>query len=196
MINLARLKLMRSAARVGRFHTVPTIRGQSVGEHTFGVIAILFEIAEDDKEFCMDVLRVALRHDVPETITGDVPSPAKWLYPEVEIALRVAESEIENNYQLKGLALLPRQVQMIKFSDLLELAIYSIEELDMGNRHMSVMAFNALHAINKRKLFDVTSRALELYNEVSMSYMSKAGTATPTVDTWHGTPMIIKGVNT
>lgn len=194
-MNLARLKLMRSAARVGRNHTVPTIRNQSVGEHTFGVMAILFEVAGDDKDFDLDVVRAALNHDAMEVITGDVPAPAKWLYPEIEMALRSAESQISNSYQLSPYTLTPRQIQMIKFADLLELAIYSIEELDMGNRHMMVMAFNALHAIKARNLAGITPQATELYNEVVLSYQLKAGTATPVVDTWHGTPLVIKGVN-
>lgn len=194
-MNLARLKLMRSAARVARTHTVPSLRQQSVGEHTFGVLAILFEIAQRDKEFDVDLILKTLRHDVPETITGDVPAPAKWLYPELEIGLRIAETDIGNSFQLHTRALTPRQVQMIKFSDLLDLVIYSIEEFDMGNRHMAVMAFNALNAIRERKLMEVTPEATELYNEVVLSFHSKCGTAPPVVDTWHGTPLVIKGVN-
>jgi Predicted hydrolases of HD superfamily len=195
-MNLARLKLMRSAARIGRNHTVPTIRNQSVGEHTFGVMAILFEIGQGEEGFDLDLLQAALRHDVPESITGDVPAPAKWLYPEIEFGLRAAESQIMDNFQLKGVALMPKQIRMLKFADLLELTIYSLEELDMGNRHMMVMAFNALHAIKSRELYNVTPAANDLYNEVASSYYMKAGTAVPTVDTWHGTPLVINGVNT
>jgi len=194
-VNLARLKLMRSAARVGRFHTVPTIRAQSVGEHTFGVLAILFEIGQGDPDFNIDVIYAALQHDTPEAITGDVPAPAKWLYPAVEVGLRAAERYVKDSFELRGVAMSPRQTQMIKFADALELTIYSIEELDMGNRHMAVMAFNALSAIQKNDLYSVNPAATELYNEVVLSYQCKAGTATPVVDTWHGTPLVIKGVN-
>jgi len=189
-VNLTRLKLMRAAARVGRMHTVPTLRPQSTGEHTFGVIAILFEVGGD--LVTPSVVQAALVHDAPEAITGDVPAPAKWMYKEVENALRGAETDIDNRYQL-AVTLTPKEIELIKFADLLELVIYSLEELDMGNKQMAVMAWNALQAINKRSLHRVTVEAVELYNTVVQSYYEKAGTAKPIVDTWHGTPLVIKG---
>lgn len=193
-MNFNRLRLMRSAARVGRMHTVPTLRPQSVGEHTFGVIAILFEVG--GILVTSDLIRQALEHDAPEAITGDVPAPAKWKYPELEKALIGGEEHIKASFDL-GLGrtcLNSRQLDLIKFADLLELAIYSLEEFDMGNKHMSVMAYNALKAIVNRRIESVTPEATQLYNEVAQSYYSKVGAATPIVDTWHGTPLVIEGV--
>jgi hypothetical protein len=193
-MNLQRLKLMRSAARVARFHTTPTIRGQSVGEHTFGLIAILREIADDEHPLSVSLLVRALEHDAPEAITGDVPSPVKWRFSGLEAQLRTVEDRLGVDFDIGG-SLIPYERTMLKFADLLELSIYSIEEVDMGNRHMAVMAFNALNAIKIRNLFIVTSAANELYNEVALSFHNKCGTATPEVDTWHGLPLVIKGVN-
>lgn len=189
-MNITRVKLWRAAARVARFHTVPTIRGQSVGEHTFGLLAILTEICTPSAL----LLKAALAHDAPECITGDVPAPAKWLHVELEDALRLVEGRLKREYDLI-FGLDPRETRLLKFADMLELSIYSLEEVDMGNRHMAVMAYNAINAIKVRGLFDVTADANELYNEVVLSFHSKCGTAVPTVDTWHGLPLVIKGVN-
>lgn len=192
-MNSSRLRLMRSAARVARFHTVPTLRSQSVGEHTFGVIAILMEVYDDEVGGLLEVIQAAMRHDVPETITGDVPAPAKWMYPQLENALRGAEFDIDKKYELTNI-LTPKQIELIKFADLMELVIYSLEEVDMGNKHMAVMAYNALNAIKRRMLYSVSDAAYELYNEVVMSFHSKCGTSVPAVDTWHGLPLAIKGL--
>lgn len=72
---------------VHRWVVVNTIKKQSVAEHCFNVERIATRIAEEWLEIT-DVVRLynisqlALHHDNDEAITGDLPSPSKWVLSE------------------------------------------------------------------------------------------------------------------
>lgn len=189
---IKRLKLMRAAARVQRCHTTPSIYRQSVGEHTFGLLAILNEIYSGTLEDHARLMIAVLQHDVAETITGDAPAPAKWMYPELEGALRIAEEGVRIDYGL-GMSLTDHEKRVLKFCDFMELSIFAMEEYDMGNRHMQVMCGNALRAIETRKLHKVTEAADDLYQIMMNEAFSRWGTHLPDVaDTWHGIPLVVQ----
>lgn len=162
-----RLRLMRKAARVVRFHTMPTTYMQSVGEHTFGVLAIAFSVGEDllDKH----TIKAILYHDAPEAITGDTPSTAKWRHTFVRDALDEAETAICVEFGLP-MNLGIEQRRLLKFCDLLELAIFSMEEADTGNKGGTIIAYNALAAIEKKGLQFVTKDARELYESIKKDF--------------------------
>lgn len=67
------------ASGVRRFHTLPTLFHDNVGQHTAGVAFLvnymLAGLVGDSARLCV-VLR-ALFHDLPEFKTGDIPSPTK-----------------------------------------------------------------------------------------------------------------------
>jgi 5'-deoxynucleotidase len=167
-----RLRLMRTAARVRRVHTMPTIHPQTVGEHTFGVMAILYEICHEGVPPALMV--AALQHDAPEAITGDVPSPAKWRHPTLEDALRVAEAKISIEFDLQPHELLSAvEHRLLKFADLMELAIFAIEEVDTGNSAMATVARNALTAIAKRDLRGLNEHTERLYSAIAIGFENK-----------------------
>ena len=71
----------RDAGDVTRFHTLRTIRQQSVAHHSWGVATLLLHVWP---EAPASVLRAALWHDVAEIETGDMPAPIKWANPELK----------------------------------------------------------------------------------------------------------------
>lgn len=164
MINLKRLKMMRSAARVARFHTMPTLHTQSVGEHTFGAMAILMEVCEPNAF----MIRALLYHDSSEVITGDVPSTAKWLRPALEEELKLIEGVVEDRFCTGHGGLSEDERRILKFCDLMEGALFCLEELSMGNRLTAVIARDYLAAIEKRGLTKVTEKAGTLFTHVSL----------------------------
>lgn len=76
---------------VDRWVIAPTLRYQSVAEHTFRVVAIGLQLSRlryiDDRGTFgsgitdEDIYRVAMFHDGDERITGDIPGPEKSKIP-------------------------------------------------------------------------------------------------------------------
>jgi hypothetical protein len=71
--------LMRSQY-VKRWHIVNTAKSQSLAEHQFNVAMIAATIAtklKANNSFIKNVTILALMHDAPEIVMGDIPTPAK-----------------------------------------------------------------------------------------------------------------------
>lgn len=168
-MNYKRLRLLRNAARVLRCHNARSIHQQTVGEHTFGVLALLATVYPQARAL---VWQAALYHDVPESVTGDVPAPTKWRHKQLEEALRAVEDSVKQEYELHIL-LTEHEKRVLKFCDYMELALFAIEECDSGNSHMASMARNALRGIQQRGLTDVTPDALTLYDLVKVTLEQK-----------------------
>jgi 5'-deoxynucleotidase YfbR-like HD superfamily hydrolase len=165
MINLKRLKLMRSAARVTRFHTMPTLRTQSVGEHTFGALAVLCEICDPSAT----LLRAVLYHDATEPCTGDTPAHVKWLNPGIAEAMKLAEGMLEDRFELYDRASLSEgERRILKYCDSMEAILFACEEFTMGNRLAAYVVMQTIGAIEKRGLTNVTPQAFELFNHVKL----------------------------
>jgi len=179
-----RLKLMRVVARVKRLHTLPPVHQQTVGEHTFGILALIDIVLPTASKA---LWRAALYHDAPEGITGDVPSPVKWRHPELESALRVVEERIKNEFsmhtELSGI-----EKRVLKFCDIMELVIFSMEEVDSGNRIMATVAMNGLTAIRERGLMDINEQTKWLYEVFSMAFEARYSLAL-VQETYHGWPV-------
>jgi 5'-deoxynucleotidase YfbR-like HD superfamily hydrolase len=170
-VDLSRLDLMRNVARTRRCHTQMVIHHQSVGEHTFSALAILDLIAPECRK---EVWRALLYHDAPEAITGDVPAPAKWKYPNLEEALKRAEQAILDDHYIH-VELYEHESMLCKYADLMELVWYGLEEMRMGNGGVSPMVVAAFRAMNKRKLSDVNLRALHFYEYSVHTFTSLGG---------------------
>lgn len=161
-MNFKRLKILRVAARVIRCHTTPTIHRQSVGEHTFGALNILYTISHAPSP---QLVRALLWHDVPEAITGDIPAPAKRYSSKFQEALGEAETAIIKEYDLHG-ELTETERQTLFYCDLMELAMFSAEEADFGNAAAPVLMRRALAAIENKGLTNISPAAASLFTIV------------------------------
>lgn len=77
------LRWSRRLSYVPRWGVCPTIRQQSVAEHSFHMTQICLWLAYRNEEIAMDVSKMlnlivqALGHDNDEAVTGDLPSTTK-----------------------------------------------------------------------------------------------------------------------
>lgn len=74
------IKDLLRAESVTRWHTVPTVRDQSLAEHQWNVCMISVSLALRmglDDETISEIRDHALVHDIDEIRTGDMPSPHK-----------------------------------------------------------------------------------------------------------------------
>jgi 5'-deoxynucleotidase YfbR-like HD superfamily hydrolase len=189
-MNFARLKLHRCAARVVRCHTSHVNHRQTVGEHTFGLLCILFEIA--DRQDTFDIVQYALDHDVPEAIEGDTPSPVKWRHPNLHKALHEAEASIQKEFDLTAdTHLSVRQQQIFRYCDIMEFVMFAIEEVDSGNILMATQMRNAIRSLEREKLENITASAYALYQAIR----TKIDTYHPNIgeDTLNGWSGYFKG---
>lgn len=168
-MNFRRLALLRTAARTLRAHTVPLIHRQTVGEHTYNLLAILHSIM-GPREISQQLFIAALHHDAAEAITGDVPATAKWKYPKLEEALKDTEELICQDHGLIKLDPKSFDAQILKYADYMELAMFGLEEMKMGNTRVEQMVFNVMRALESRKLTHITIEAGHLYEAVLMEF--------------------------
>jgi 5'-deoxynucleotidase YfbR-like HD superfamily hydrolase len=163
-MNFNKFSLMRSAARVERMHTQPLARQQTVGEHTFNVLALIDMIAP---EMTINLWRAALYHDIPEAITGDMPGNIKWKYEGLAKSLDQVEKGIITDYHLV-VNLAEKEERVLKFCDTMELAIFCIEEAERGDRNAIRVAYNCIRFLEDSKLDAVTTKAEQLFTYVDI----------------------------
>jgi 5'-deoxynucleotidase YfbR-like HD superfamily hydrolase len=154
------LLLVREASQITRWHTKRTLRTQSIAEHTFGVVSILTTIHPGASSH---LLMAALVHDLAELETGDVPAPVKWANPKLKDAL----TEIEDRFHARTSShykLTPKEEHMLKWADMMELVLWCIEEVDMGNQGMGNTARIGMAHLST--LGPPNEAATDLFNDV------------------------------
>lgn len=130
---LERFDLIRQSHYVQRYHT-QRIRPQSVGEHSAGVLEIVLAIRPSASPA---LVALALRHDVYEIVTGDVPAPAKWYSKELARELRHVEAALDDKYKAMpdDDMLLFDDHMLVAWADSVELVMYCAEQALSGNAY-------------------------------------------------------------
>lgn len=72
---ISKIKAVRKAGRVTRYHTHQLIHQEDVAQHTFNMMNLLMVLTHGN--ISHNLLLAALLHDQGEYITGDIPSPVK-----------------------------------------------------------------------------------------------------------------------
>jgi 5'-deoxynucleotidase YfbR-like HD superfamily hydrolase len=127
--------IMRSAA-VKRHHTSNPTQNQSVGEHTYSVMWILFLLLEGNVS--TKLMMAALAHDTPEYATGDIPAPAKRTA--AMDGLKAFEVQVMQEAALPDFNefLSDSEIRVLKLADNLEGAAWYANEIIRGNGHAKV----------------------------------------------------------
>jgi len=162
---IKKLALMRNASRIQRLHTVPLTTINTVGEHTFNVLALIDCLSPGCSR---NLLLAALYHDVPEYKTGDVPANAKWASPDLNASLIAIEDRIKREYDLE-ISLDAKEKQVLKFCDAMELTLFCIEEAERGNLHGIIIAKRCIDSL-VQNVFGESSH--QLLSHV-LSYINK-----------------------
>jgi 5'-deoxynucleotidase len=144
--------LMRDAGAVKRSHTCRTLLERNVAEHSHGVaMLVLLLYAEEGILPRPEVLAAALTHDLSELATGDMPAPVKRENP----ALRQALHDISHRWEEKhGIwyTLTAEEQHLLLWCDRMDFALYSLEEVTMGNRYFSEFLGRILHWLDELQL--------------------------------------------
>ena len=126
-----KLELQLKACNIKRYHNCEIIGEQNVAEHSYGVAQLVRHFTGDN---CSpQLLMAALDHDIPEYITGDMPHPAKIIYPELKAALDDIEHALQIEYDLFQMLTEEERV-ILKCADLLESALFGLKQWRLGNQ--------------------------------------------------------------
>ena len=144
-ININSLNLIFSGGTVRRFHTTPIIGEQTNAEHQWGVAVIVNYIYPQASK---GLILAALHHDSYEHITGDLPAPVKWGYPELDKAIKAVERSLHNKFGIMP-ALSAEELSVLKAADLLETMTFCVRQGELGNHSLSAIYDNCHKALNE-----------------------------------------------
>ena len=137
---------------IRRWSLMRSLRDETDMEHSFQVAYVAHALAIIGNELygktydIGKVLSLALYHDLPETITGDMPTPIKYCRPE----MRAVYKDIEKNAGRSLLATLPEDIRpafaasiapegkskekaLVKVADKISAYLKCLEETKAGN---------------------------------------------------------------
>jgi len=130
-----RVRIIREAGAVERCHVWPKTQPYRNGQHSWGVCVLLRLLWPDDQH----LLDFALFHDVPELITGDVPSPAIGRLG-IQEPLKREDRRIMSALRLPDEhALGPDDWAKLRAADSLDLWLWAWDEEAMGNKAAGVL---------------------------------------------------------
>jgi 5'-deoxynucleotidase YfbR-like HD superfamily hydrolase len=137
---LKRLEMVLHGGHVVRFHTKPTLKEETVAEHSY-LVAWLIALMYGDAVPRAELLLAALAHDLPEHVLGDMPSPAK-----ISLGLRRVFREQEASlFEAAGMPdyegmLDDGEDELLKFCDNMAGYLKCRYEAQLGNRHLHSIA--------------------------------------------------------
>lgn len=130
------LEFIMAGSEVKRYHTVTTLREETVGHHSHGV-AMLCMVLTDYKASAQ-LLESALMHDLAEAVTGDIPSPAKREYG-IGDQVSALEFRLLRDAGLPVYALNQTEERILKLADIAQGALFCLREISMGNSKMRIV---------------------------------------------------------
>lgn len=135
---------VRDGGNVVRSHTLRVVGPhQTVAAHSHGVACIVAWLyAYYDMKPPADMLLAAAFHDLSEVVTGDMPATAKWSSPALKDALHKVSEGVELKYGLRA-NLTTEEQYALRFCDITEFALWSIEQVNLGNRYALLYLLNA-----------------------------------------------------
>lgn len=142
-LNLLQFNALRALKNCNRFSGLQLIHPMSVALHCY-YTGLLFQIFADYEqvEFTVRDLLLVLKHDVLESVTGDMLHPAKQFNSDVKTLWDRIEKILINSANFSFLAPFSDQLEnfsseevfgLFKLADILELYIYMCEEMALGN---------------------------------------------------------------
>lgn len=124
------LELVSRAFSITRFHARDTLEKNTVAAHSFGVAWFCWMLMSGEASAAL--IMHALAHDLPEAITGDIPSPVKRL-PGVgeKMAAMEAAALVEARIFLPELT--HEETRTLKIADCLDGLLFCALEARRGN---------------------------------------------------------------
>lgn len=157
-------------SHIMRYNDVYCINRESVAEHSFFVASIVMKLHESYHFNLGVALAMAITHDWPEAVIGDITVKVKKAFPGIADAVSEAEREVMSRHFSFSEAYwdsfednLSIEARIAHYADVLQCLYYSDKEIKLGNKgymhtvhtstlqRLEVMEY-ALHEYKKEKL--------------------------------------------
>ena len=126
-----RVWLLSLSGMVERYHNIPTITRDTVGEHTYGVMWMVVELSRPALP-SRELLVAALAHDTPEVNWGDITAPTKRI-----LGIRGAYGKLEDEtYRALEIDVLlgEQEMRTLKIADCMDAMLHCCYERALGNQ--------------------------------------------------------------
>ncbi len=136
MKNSTRLRALREAGDVQRWHSTPHLQDASLARHQWGVAVLLLELVSEPS---VELIRAGLLHDVPERWHGDTPSPARREYPSLQEGEDRASTDVwaklyrPADSRSRGLLLTEVERSWLSFCDCADALLWANAERRLGS---------------------------------------------------------------
>lgn len=161
----------RLAGQLRRYHTWPIIGEQTIAEHTWNVMRIYMSVCEDIDPKVVYYIQF---HDIGENAVGDLPFPVKRdnqslkeVVDNIEDISRVMQLEYWDAFREVFLG--EENKTLCKSIELIEMAEFGLDQMNLGNHHGCIIADRCLHSVYDRspppRLARYVARRLLLFEE-------------------------------
>lgn len=152
------------ASVVGRWSTTPAINRQTVADHSFYVVLYTIHLCDHLRvhgEERITALEWAIIHDMPETVTSDIPGPVKREVTHDKLLEKVeAQVMDELGYGKPEPSDLAKRI--VKAANLIDEVFYLHSEKLLGNRYLDLVSSNSWSRLLK---------ALDLINAWDLNHL-------------------------
>lgn len=136
-----KISTLLKAGAVRRFHVMPTIRENTVAEHSWQVVMLVLLLT--DYTAPAEWLIYAAQHDMAEFETGDIPSPAKKLVG-IKDQVSAAEESVLEQFGVVMPTISAEGHKVMKLADCLSGMLNCVTERSMGNKNVTECFHNYL----------------------------------------------------
>jgi len=179
------------AGHIQRWHTVNTVKTQTVAEHAYMVTIIAMElfanvIGFDDPAEVNQLMAAALFHDAPEIRYGDIPTPGKNFIKQRtgDSFFRDMDHELMPEIPYVGGALPPRLIPFVKLADAIEAVNWITANKAGPQAELVAKACNS-HLQNLVAIYaatpipEITEAVNKVLMALGLSYIYKEARETP-----------------
>lgn len=117
---------------IKRWGIVEMSKSQSVAEHSYNVAMISMGICVAIKEPVNEAMTLALVHDLPELVTGDIPTPVK---AHVGNDLEHFEMAMFPKLTQHKISVSPMSVRIVKLADLIDAKQFALKFCVDSRKH-------------------------------------------------------------
>lgn len=151
-MSLTRFCELRQAGRVQRCHNRPHHGSYSIAEHVAQCLHILFSFHPNPS---IGLIKAITYHDHAEYWTGDIPANAKWAWPALAMASQNAEHEVNERLDIPHVDGLSEHDHLwLVRVDSAELALWCIDQIDLGNTHAKEILNRIVDRMREREMPD------------------------------------------
>jgi 5'-deoxynucleotidase YfbR-like HD superfamily hydrolase len=115
-----------------RFHTVRTIGQNTVGEHSFSVVWLIYLLTGGTAS--AKLLMAGATHDLAEHVAGDMPSPSKRALGIGAELNELEEKMLEDHGLLFPIS--KKEQRTLKLADMFSGMLFCVSERSLGNKNI------------------------------------------------------------